>query len=149
MIWGATGFRVAWIDGWRSFDEGDVASVKDALGDEVGEAQDGHGDAVSARCNAQQRVGDHCGKELQADGIFVVAEELADLEMLLDPAEQKLDLPAAFVKGCDLDGRTFEIVGQQCDGLAVLTLNDDPTQSDRELGIAFAGQDSPLHLPEW
>ena len=40
-----------------------------------------------------QGVGDHRGQQLQSDGIVVVAEELADLEMLLDPAEEQLDIP--------------------------------------------------------
>ena len=53
-------------------------------------------------------IGDHGGKDLQADGIAVVAEQLADLEMLLDPAEQELDLPASLVELADLDSGAFE-----------------------------------------
>jgi hypothetical protein len=53
----------------------------------MGDASLTHPTAVSASGNAQQGVGNHCGKQLQADGIMVVAKELPDPQMLLYPAE--------------------------------------------------------------
>jgi len=47
---------------------------------------------AAPRC--QQHIGDHGGEDLQADGVFVPAEELADAQIAADPAEQQFDLPA-------------------------------------------------------
>lgn len=70
---------MAWIDGGRAFDGGDVSALEQALCDEIGKAQDRHLDTVGSCGDAQQRIGDHGGEELQADGIVVVAEEFSDL----------------------------------------------------------------------
>ena len=51
-------------------------------------------DAGPAGGDAQQRVGDHRGKDLEADRVVVVAEKAADAQMLFDPAKQHLDLPS-------------------------------------------------------
>src|SRR5665647_1180278 len=60
--------------------------------------------------------------------------------MLLDPAEQELDLPAALVEGRNLDRRAFEIVGDESDRPAFVALDLDTSQRDRQLGIALAGK---------
>src|SRR6266851_1005611 len=86
-------------------DVGDGSAGEQASADEFGEA-DG---------DAQQEVGDHGGQQLQADGVGVAAEEGRDLEMLLEPAEQQLDLPACLVEAADLDGRALEVVGEEGD----------------------------------
>lgn len=140
LVWGAEGFGSAWVD-WRwALDGGDVATLEEAADDEVREALDRQGDTMSAGGDAQQRIGDHRGEELEADGIVVVAEELADLQMLLDPTEQELDLPAAFVEGGDLGGRAHEVVCEKRDRVAAVTLHDQPPQPERQLGISLAGK---------
>ena len=53
--------------------------------------------------DAQEQIGNHCGEDLQLNGVVVVAKKLADIEMLLDPAEQQLGLPSALVEGGDVD----------------------------------------------
>src|SRR5262245_15923741 len=69
LIWGASWLPLAWIDGRRAFDGGDVAAIEEAAGDKVGEAQDRQGDAVKAGGDSEQHIGDHGSQELQADGI--------------------------------------------------------------------------------
>jgi len=44
--------------------------------------------------NAQQQEGDQRNIDLGAHGVFAAAEKAADLEVLLEPLEQQLDLPA-------------------------------------------------------
>lgn len=58
----------AWIDGRRLVDS-DPSSLEQVLSHKIGEPQDGSDDAIGADCNAQQRVGEHCGEKLQADCI--------------------------------------------------------------------------------
>jgi len=54
--------------------------------------------------DAQQQKRDQRDIDLDADGVFVAAEKAADLEVLLEPLEQQLNLPALFVKLCDVGG---------------------------------------------
>ena len=61
----------------------------------------------------QQESGDECDIDLDFDGVFVAPHEAFDLEVLLDPFEQQLDLPAFFVKGGDLAGRAGQVIGDQ------------------------------------
>src|SRR5712671_5178441 len=141
LIWGGSVSSGAWVDGWWLFNGADLAAVEQALSDEVGKSEDWNRDAVGALGDPQQRIGDHCGEELQPDCIIIVSEELADLEVLLDPAEQEFDLPAAFVERGDGDGGALHVVGQQCDGvIVVVTPEAHAAQPDRQFGIAFAGK---------
>jgi hypothetical protein len=80
LVWGEFGFSRAWVDGRRLVDFGDWPSHEQALANEFGEAQGRHFDAVDAGGDAQQQVGDHGGDDLQSDGVFVAADELADIE---------------------------------------------------------------------
>ena len=124
--------RLAGVGGWRSVDFSDRPSQKQALADEFGEAQRRHGEAMKTRRDAQQHIGDHGGEDLQADGVFVPAEELADAQMLLDPAKQQFDLPAALVEGGDFDGGARQIVGDECERSAFVAF--------RRLSSVLAGQ---------
>src|SRR5262249_44796438 len=97
--------------------------------------------AEGARGDAQEREGDHRRQDLQADGVVVVAEELADLEVLLDPAEEQLNLPAALVQGSDLHRRAFEVIGQEINRAAALVpFQANATQAHWQFGIALAGE---------
>jgi hypothetical protein len=66
----------------------------------------------------QQQKDDQRDGDLDAHGIFAGAEEAADLEGLLDPAEEQLDGPAALVKIGDLLGRSIEVVAEDAQHLA-------------------------------
>jgi len=47
---------VAGIDRWRPLDGGDVAALEEAADNQVGEAQDRHGDAVKARPSSASAI---------------------------------------------------------------------------------------------
>src|SRR5271154_4704551 len=94
LILGVLTLWAAWVDGRGFVDRAEMAAFEEAQGDQIGKAQDRDLDAVAAGGDAQQRVGDHRGKDLEADGVVVVAEEAADVKMLFDPAKQQLDLPS-------------------------------------------------------
>jgi hypothetical protein len=105
-------------------DEIDGPSLESASPDEVGKAVKGQiGSAASG--DAQEQEGDHGGEDLKADGVLGTAEKALDVEMLLDPAEEQLDLPAFAVEGGDLEGGAVEVVGQQDDEAAVVTAQGD------------------------
>src|SRR5216683_1435434 len=62
------------------------------------------------------------------------------LEMLLEPAEQQLDLPACLVEAADLDGRALEVVGEEGDLGSVVAPQANAAHRDGELGITFTDQ---------
>src|SRR5258708_39923256 len=86
LIEGEFGFRFARIDWWRGVDFRDRFSHEQALANELSEAQVQHSQGIQAPREAQEQIGDHRGDDLQANGGVVLAHELADVEMLLDPA---------------------------------------------------------------
>src|SRR6266436_9556145 len=140
LILGVSALWAAWVDGRGFLDGAEVAAFEKAQGDQIGEAEDRDFDAMAAGGDAQQRIGDHRGKDLEADGIVVVAEEAADVKMLFDPAKQQLDLPSRLVEGGDVNGGALAVIGQQGYGFAVGSLDQQPAQSDRQLRIALAGE---------
>src|SRR5690348_7780725 len=74
---------------------------------------------------AHQQVGDERDGDLGADGVLGGAGEAADPEVLLDPLEEQLDLPALLVEGGDLLGRAVEVVGEQAQQLAAVDADGD------------------------
>src|SRR5258708_29219541 len=114
-------------------DVGDGSSGEQAGADEFGEADGGHLEAAVSGGDAQQKVGDHGGQQLQSDGVGVSAEEGPDLEMLLDPSEQQLDLPAPLVEAADLDGGSLEVVGQEGDPGSIVALETNAAHRNGEL----------------
>jgi hypothetical protein len=74
--------------------------------------------------DAQQHKGDQRDIDLDAHSVFTASEKAADLEVLLEPLEQQLDLPSLFVELCDLEGRSLQVVGKQIEGLVVIGADD-------------------------
>src|SRR5882757_9679051 len=134
------GFRFARIDWWRAVDFRDRFSHEQALANELSEAQVQHSQGIQTPREAQEQIGDHRSDDLQANGVVVLAHELAKVEMLLDPAEQEFDLPAPLVEGRNLNCGAFEIVGDKSNRSAHVTFDLDASQRDRQLGIALAGE---------
>ncbi len=58
--------------------------------------------------------------DLGLDGVLGGAEEALDAQVLFDPFEEQLDLPAAFVEPGDGERRQGEVVGQEDEGFAGL-----------------------------
>ena len=69
--------------------------------------------AVSCH-EAQQQVRQQCSPDLPAHGVLVMAEEIRQLEGLLDLLEEHLHTPAALVKLADGEGRPFKVVCNGC-----------------------------------
>ena len=67
--------------------------------------------------NADQHKGDHGSDDLQAHGVLVDGDELRDVEVLLDPAEQQFDLPAGFATGGKVNSRAADIVADDVEGV--------------------------------
>ena len=72
---------------------------------------------------------------LRLDRILAGTQKGFDTQMLLDPFEEQFDLPALLVKRRDHLWLEREIVGQKCDALPRVVLDDDAPQ---RCGIAFA-----------
>src|SRR5215475_10581373 len=140
LVWAFALFAVAGVDRCRFADLGNRASREQELADELSETDWQHGDAVDPRRDAQQQIGDHRREDLQPNGVLVVAEELADREMLLDPAEQQFDLPSALVERGDLHGRALKIIGEQGDAAAFVAPHPDAPQRDRQPGVTLADE---------
>ncbi len=87
----------------RFFEDGEAEDLEDCVeaGVEI-EAffEDGH-----------KQVDRHGDPDLSFDGVLGSAIEALDAQVLLDPLEEQLDLPAAFVEPGDGDRRQAEIVG--------------------------------------
>ena len=66
----------------------------------------------------KQEINDECGVDLGQHGVFRVADEGLDFQVLLDEAEEDLDLPAFFVDIGDGLGRQLEMVGEKDIALA-------------------------------
>ena len=69
-------------------------------------------------CCAQDEECDEGREELDAHGVLRGSKEVSDLEVLFDPLEEQLDLPALSVEFGDLVCRGLEIVCDQFDCLA-------------------------------
>src|ERR1044071_8956275 len=65
-------------------DVGQGDAGEEAGGDEFGEADGRYLEAALAGSDAKQQIGNHCGQELETDGVLVLAKEGSDLEVLLD-----------------------------------------------------------------
>ena len=100
------------IDGWRLVYGLEPPPVEKALAHEIEQAEDGKFDTVRLGRDADQDIGDHGRDNLQADGVLIVADEGADAQVLLHPAEEQLDLPAGLVKLADGNRLAFEIVAR-------------------------------------
>src|SRR5271168_2480753 len=110
----------------RPLDRGDFTSFEQASSHEVCKTQNSMRDFVGSGGETQQCVSNHRGVDLQFDRVWIVPEELSELEMLLYPSKKQFDLPATFVEGADFDRRSAHIIGNEAENLAVLTPNRNP-----------------------
>lgn len=89
----------------------------------------------------EQQMDADSDPDLGHDGIFGCPEKALDLQVLLDPFEKQLDLPAGLVDLCDGAGRKMEVVGQKViPGTGFGILEADAAQSDRAFAGLGAGQ---------
>ena len=93
----------------------------------------------------KQEINDECGVDLGQHGVFRVADEGLDLQILLDEAEEDLDLPAFFVDVGDGLGRQLKMVGEKDVALAGggVPIGDAAQGNEAFLGLG-AGQPDGL-----
>ena len=86
--------------------------------------------------NCNQHVGADRDPDLRLDRVLVGAIKRLDAQVLLDPFEEQLDLPALAIQVCNQLGFEGEVVRQKRDPLARLVLDDHTSQRG---GIVLAG----------
>jgi len=93
-----------------------LEEVSDSVCCECGLAKDTHNlddrpaDIEVMLDDGNEAVGDNCNVYLNSDSILGLSPESLDLKMLLNPLEEKLDLPSVFVQECDVLGRKIEVI---------------------------------------
>jgi len=107
-------------------------------------------DAQSLLRDGNQHVDGDGDPDLRAHGVGASAVERLDAEVLLDPLEEDLDLPARAVQLGDGQGREVEVIGQK--GVAPSRLGilvADPAELLRiVLGGGLDGEDDGLVADE-
>ena len=87
--------------------------------------------------DASQHVSRYGAPNLRLDGILTVALELLDSQVLLDPFEEKFDLPTVFVECCNCQRRQDKVVGQEYEYLATLDIFE--SNVPQVLGVMLGG----------
>jgi hypothetical protein len=77
----------------RSIELVEAPTMHDVGFDEPREGQRTANGGLQLLRHAQQQEGDQGDGDLDADGVVGGAEEAGDLQCLLDPAEEQLDIP--------------------------------------------------------
>ena len=123
----------------------DTSSVHQVGAHQPGESERRLHRRLSGLGKTQQQESNQRHGDLDADGVFAGSEKMADLQGLLDPAEEQLDRPAALVEIGDLLCRRLQIVAQDAQNLAAVEL--DPHLAHRlaervapGLGVDLAGR---------
>ena len=73
-----------------------------------------------------QQVGGYGNPYLRLDGVLAGAKEHLDAQVLLDPFEEPLHLPALTAKIGDQHGLAAEVVGEKHQPLACVVLDHHP-----------------------
>ena len=87
-------------------------------------------------CNGDQHVGANRNPDLRLHGVLARAQKRLDAQVLLDPFEEQLDLPALSIQIGNEFGPQGKVVGQKRDALARFVLDHHPAHSR---GIVLAG----------
>ena len=78
--------------------------------------------------NGDQHVCADRDPDLRLDRVLVGAIKRLDAQVLFDPFEKQLDLPALAIQICNQFGFEGEVVGQKCDALASVVLDHHTSQ---------------------
>ena len=92
--------------------------------------------------NGDQHVSADRNPDLRLDRVLGGSVKRLDPQMLFDPLEEQLDLPALAIQVRDQLGFEREVVGQKRDSLACLVLGHDTAQRS---GIVLAGIENRQH----
>ena len=77
-------------------------SLHEIGADKSGEGKQTFDNSVRLMGKAQKHESDQGNGNLNAHGVFGRSQEAFDLQGLLDPAEEQLDIPSALVQSCDV-----------------------------------------------
>ena len=91
--------------------------------------------------NGDQQVSGHRDPHLGLHRVFGGAVERLDAQVLLDPLEEQLDLPAASIKIGDGLGRELEVVGQEHQSL--VSFGIQVADAPQRRGVALDGVEPP------
>ena len=86
------------------------------------------GETGEKLCNLHEKISDERGPNLHFDCVIAVAEEVLDLQVLLDPLEEGFDLPTMAIQRGDRAWRQVETVGQKMVDATLLIAEDDKAQ---------------------
>ena len=70
--------------------------------------------------NGDEHVGAHCNPDLGLHRVLAGAQECLDAQVLLDPFEEQLHLPALAIQGRDQFELERKVVGQESDAISLL-----------------------------
>ena len=93
-------------------------------------------------CNGDQQVGGYGNPDLRLHRVFAGTKEHLDAQMLLDPFEEQLHLPALTIKIADQLGLQGKVVGQKHQPFSAVVLDHDPTQRP---GVCLARKTGRQH----
>jgi hypothetical protein len=89
------------------------------------------------------QVNANCDPYLGSHGVLAGAEECFDPQVLFDPFEEQLDLPAPFVDRCDDLCGQIEVIGQKGKALPSLCIKEtDTPELFRVVALAFVSAQS-------
>ena len=112
----------------------DRSEVHQICAHEAGEYEKACDCGLRGVCQAQQQIDDEGDGDVGAHGVLGAADEVVDLEGVLDPAEEQLDVPTLLVNAGDGLGGSGGIVGDDAEHGASV---EPPCTSRKGLLIGF------------
>ena len=90
-----TGWLSLFWSGWRGKQLIDAAAEHQIGADEAGEGERAFDGVLGRLGQTQEHEGDQRHGDLEAHGVLAGADEVADFQRLLDPAEEQLNAPTS------------------------------------------------------
>src|SRR5690348_938826 len=88
---------------------------------------------------SEQQVADQGAEQLDVYGVRASPQKAANAQVLLDPLEEQLDLPARLVVLGDAQCRAAQVIGGECQGaIGLIGASDDETAQRLPIRVASA-----------
>ena len=121
----------------------DVILDKQRVSEDTHDLNDWPADLIIMFNDTNETVCDDSNMDLNTDGILALAPEGPDLEMLLDPFEEQLNLPSVFIKECDFTCLEIEVVRIVCKcSLQICGIIDNAPEWNRVVAFVPASSES-------
>ena len=125
------------------FHEGSFEKLIDVILDKQRVSKDTHDLKMVMFNDTNETVCDDGNIDLDTDCILALTPKGLDLEMLLDPFEEQLDLPSVFVKECNLACLEKEVVRIVCKRpLQIRSIIDNASERNRVVAFIPASSES-------